>query len=142
MDIETGAELRRFKGHAGSVASVAALPDGHHALSAPDATLRLWNIETGVELRRFEGHAGLVTSIAVLPDGRRALSTASDATLRLWDIETGTELGRCVGDTVFTALAPIRSGDHVLAGNLRGQVVLFRLQNMRSLCSRASYHNS
>jgi hypothetical protein len=124
-----GAELRRFEGHTDAVSSVAMLPDGQRALLASrDKTLRLWDLETGAELRRFEGHTGPVSSVAALADGRRALSASEDATLRLWDIETGAELDRYVGDAAFTALAPLRSGDHVLTGNIRGQVVPFRLR--------------
>jgi WD40 repeat protein len=54
-------------------------------------------------------------------------STSYDRTLRLWDIETGAELDRYVGDAVFTALAPMPDGHHVLTGNAIGQVAAFRI---------------
>jgi WD40 repeat protein len=94
------AALRCFGAHTDSINSVAALPDGHRALSASsDETLRLWDIETGTELRCLLGHTGSVNSVSLLKEGRRALSASADATLRLWDIETGAELRLFEGHT-------------------------------------------
>lgn len=67
-DLETGIELRRFKGHEGRVASVAGLPDGRRAVSASqDGTLRLWDLETGSELTRLTFDA-TTTALAWVSD--------------------------------------------------------------------------
>ena len=50
-DLESGVELRRFKGHDGGVTSVALLGDDRRALSGSwDKTLRLWNLEPASRL--------------------------------------------------------------------------------------------
>jgi CubicO group peptidase (beta-lactamase class C family) len=45
-DVESGQQLRQFRGHSGLVQGLAFLPDGYHALSASgDWTVRLWQLE-------------------------------------------------------------------------------------------------
>ena len=119
-DLETGAELRRFKGHEREVTSVTVLADGRRALSASgDATLRLCDLETGAELHRFEGHEDGVSSVTLLDHGR-ALSGSWDKTLRLWDVETGAELTRLTFDATTSALSCWPDRDRVVVGDGRG----------------------
>ena len=88
----SGAELRRFEGHEGTISSVVALPDGQTALSGShDWTAALWEFATDTEIRRFKGHQAGINSVTVLSDGKRALSGSADRTVRLWDLWTGAE---------------------------------------------------
>jgi WD40 repeat protein/serine/threonine protein kinase len=92
-DASTGAALKRFEGHKGTVYCVALAPDGKTALSGSmTAELILWDVQSGKELRRFVGHTHYVASVAFSPDGRRALSTGPDNAIRLWDVETGKQV--------------------------------------------------
>jgi WD40 repeat protein len=71
----TGTEIRAFKGHEGSVSSVAFSPDGARVLTGLfDNTVRLWDAATGKELRAFKGHERSVFSVAFSPDGGRVLT--------------------------------------------------------------------
>ena len=73
-----------FKLHAHSVLALVALPDNQHALSAGDATVKLFNVNDGAVLRTFRHHIYFgpvtVTSLALLPDGLRFVSGSSDCT--------------------------------------------------------------
>ncbi len=86
-DVETGQELRVFRGHANAVLGVALSPDGMRALSVSfDSTVRLWDVETGAEMASHRSHGSAVTAVAFTPDGRRGLSGGWDKNLRLWDL--------------------------------------------------------
>jgi WD40 repeat protein len=72
-DLETGAQLRRFEGHEGTVSSVRVLTGGRHALSAAsDKTLRLWDLNIGAELARLTFDA-LTRALAWSPKRRRVV---------------------------------------------------------------------
>ncbi|MGO8901686.1 MAG: WD40 repeat domain-containing protein [Isosphaeraceae bacterium] len=85
---ETGQELKRFKGHTGSVTVVALSADGSRGLSGSgdDWTMRLWDTGTGQELKCFVGHTDGVSGVALSADGRRALSGSLDGTMLFWAV--------------------------------------------------------
>jgi WD40 repeat protein len=92
--------IRRFKGHAGGVTSVAFGSDGTVALSgSDDATLILWDVATGEPIRWFEGHGDGVNVVTYGPDGKTALSGSDSGALILWDVATGEKLRQFEGHT-------------------------------------------
>jgi WD40 repeat protein len=83
-DVETGKEVRTFRGHTNTVDGVAFSTDGRRALCAGyHHTLRLWDVATGKELDGI-GHTDTVFCVVFTPDGRFALSGGADKLLRLW----------------------------------------------------------
>jgi WD40 repeat protein len=130
-DLQTGAEVRRFKGYEQGTWCAVFSPDSRYVLSGGnDATLRLWDSGTAKELRRFSGHTGEVKCVAFSPDGRKALSASTDRTIRLWNVETGQELHRFFdreshGEINNVAFVP--PGRQALWGNFQGMVRLWQL---------------
>jgi WD40 repeat protein len=116
-ELDSGKELRRFKGHTNAVGGVSFSPDGRHALSCSrDGTLRWWEVQTGRMLHRFEGPGEPLLCAAISPNGRLAVSGGEDGTLRLWDVASGKELRPVAGPTYPAYQVTFsRDGGHLLA---------------------------
>lgn len=126
------AETRPYRGHTGSVISIAASPDGRYALSGDDkGGLHLWDLLTGQLRFRLPGHKDAVLAVAFSPDGRHALSTGGfvDQSIRLWDVDAGREIGRLVGHNGgVTAALFSPDGRQVLSGGEDNTVRLWEVQ--------------
>lgn len=117
-------EIRRFKGHAGFVWSVAFSSDNQHVFSAAglvnregeveDCTIRRWDVATGQGSLILAGHTQIVRSIVITRDGRRAVSGSDDGTVRVWDLLDGRQLSSFredgAGGVAAVALTPDERG--------------------------------
>jgi WD40 repeat protein len=73
-DLESGAQLRTFEGHTGSVNSVAISPNGLRAISASDdKSLRLWDLTSGSCLLLLNSEAPFY-SVAITSNGKLILA--------------------------------------------------------------------
>jgi len=98
-DIESGREVRQFKGHTAGVRTVAWSPNGRYILSASsgeyfDASrwqppsevgIRLWETGTGRQVCRFNTPHS-IGSLAFAPDGRTFLSSGGNGSICLWEL--------------------------------------------------------
>jgi serine/threonine protein kinase len=92
-EVNSGRELRRFKGHMSWVTSLAFSASGQHALSgSADGTARLWDVDTGREVRRFQGHSDQVLGVVFAPAGNHAATCGADRTVRVWDLRSGRQI--------------------------------------------------
>ena len=93
-DADTGRRIRVFRGHVGSVNSVAFSPDGKRVLTGSyDGAAILWDAGTGARIRVFSGRSGSVCSVAFSPDGQRVLTGSGDGTAILWDASVAEPAG-------------------------------------------------
>ena len=98
IDVATGREVRRLKGHTDPVEAVSISPNGRQALSGSvDGTVLLWDLETGQVIRRLEGHTGGVRSTAFSPQGRLVVTGSRDESVIVWDSDTGEAVRRYLG---------------------------------------------
>jgi WD40 repeat protein/serine/threonine protein kinase len=144
---QTGAEVRVFRAHAGSVYSVAFHPDGKHLASAgADRKARVWDWATGHEV--FNGPSGADHNrgtgccVAFSPDGRR-LAVGSDGAVNVWDWETSR-----------LALPPLRGhakkgisvtfspdGRRLASGSWSGEIMIWDAQTGNRLHSLSEHHH-
>jgi WD40 repeat protein len=156
-DVQTGKEVRCFRGHTAMVYRAVFAPSGSQVLScSEDGTVRLWNAATGKEIRRLRGHKGRVVSVAFSPDGRQALTGSSgideqtftyfDCTLMLWDVDSGRELRRCEGHTKgVTSVVFAPDGRRALSSSYDHTVRLWDLktgQELRRFDGHTSWVNA
>lgn len=91
-NLETGHEIRTFKGHSNAVTTTIFSPDARTILSgSDDSTLKLWDVTTGLELNTFKGHSDGIVGVKFSHNGL-ALSASLDNTVKLWDLNTGNEI--------------------------------------------------
>ena len=89
-DLNDAKNKREFKGHIGTIWTVAFSPDGKKiASSGDDAIINVWDAESGKLIRQLKGHERIVWSIKFSPDGKTLASASFDFTLKLWNVSEG-----------------------------------------------------
>jgi WD40 repeat protein len=142
-DINSGQNIRRFQGHAGSIRSLAYSSDGYHLLTGShDGTARLWDVESGWELKRFEVKGSRIASVALSSDGALALTGSANGLVHVWDVEAGTERGCFKGHIGLMTAEEVRSvalsrdGRWALSGGhstSSSSVILWEAETLRVL---------
>jgi WD40 repeat protein len=86
--LNTGKNLRTFKGHSDIVESIAFSPCGTLLVSGSgDKTVRIWSVADGSELAVLNGHSSKISSVAFSPDGKSIASGSHDKTIKIWSSE-------------------------------------------------------
>ena len=52
--------------------------------TAPDFSVRVWELATGKLEATLKGHTNYIKSLAITPDGRKIVSGSFDRTVRVW----------------------------------------------------------
>jgi WD40 repeat protein len=100
-DVNSGKELRRFKGEKATdlVNALAWSSDGRHAVWGggqyqKTEQVRLWDVEAWREVRRYEGLESVVSCVAFTPDGRFVLAGTLEGIVHVWEADTGRRISR------------------------------------------------
>ncbi|MEM7496288.1 MAG: WD40 repeat domain-containing protein, partial [Myxococcota bacterium] len=103
-DVQSGAELRIFKGHTDWVRSVSFSGNGTRVASgSDDNTVCVWDVTSSAQPQVFQGHTDTVWSVSFSGDGTRIASGSGgyggDNTVRVWDVQSGAQLRVFKGHT-------------------------------------------
>jgi WD40 repeat protein len=126
-DLESGQELKRFRGHTRVIDAIAFNSDGRRLVSgARDGVIKLWNVALGREVLR---ERTWMWGTSISPDGRTIAGQPSYRGLILWDAESGRRrlTIRMPGESIYaTAFSP--DGRFIAAGGVQQVVRLWNVQ--------------
>ncbi len=89
LDVESGKELRRFKGATGSLRGVSLSPDGATLVAGGyDGKVRMWSTATGDSKESIDT-GGLISAIAYSPSGKVLATGTARGVVSVWDVATG-----------------------------------------------------
>lgn len=140
-----------YKGHSGSVYSVAWSPDGNYIASgARDETIRIWDetirIWNDTDEQICREHTGSVYSVAWSPDGEFIASASADKTMRIWSASDGQLLHTYRGHTkAVYSVAWSPDGKHVASAGADQTIYIWNTSNgnlLRTLEGHSSNVNS
>ncbi len=119
-----GRILSIYRGHKGSVRSVAWSPDGTRIASgSDDKTIQVWDAASGAHSLTFSGLAATLSAVAWSPDGTHIASgETSFGTMQVWDATSGRSIStfHAPSDSAVTALAWSPDGERIASANSAG----------------------
>jgi WD40 repeat protein len=126
-DLESEKCLHTLKDGRGAIGAVAALDPSRAVSGSDDGTVCVWDVDREKSLAILKGHEAAVKALAVI-DARRLISGSADHTIRVWDVEAGQALDLFTLDAPVTALLVQPDRRTVVAGDSRGAVHFFILE--------------
>lgn len=150
-DLQSGQELRRYKGHIGRVLCLAIaqwteyeegtgdpIQKTYVATGSWDRSCKIWDLDSGSLLHELggkpdrntcpnsEGHENAVTDCCFSPDGSVLATGSDDETLRLWNLFTGEEIKVLEGhDNGITSVDYAANGEYILTASLDATLKLW-----------------
>lgn len=137
IEIDTGEEIRVFKGHTDLVNSINLDPSGNRIItSGLDGTVRVWDFYSGLQVLKIRAHQGGAFSAKFDPSGKYIVSGGDDFLVREWDSSSGELICSLaghqgqVGDVNITA-----DLKYIISGGRDGSVRIWNVPEKKELVS-------
>ncbi len=135
FEVVSNRRIARFAEFGVYVLDVAFSPDETTIASADSSgAIRLWDLSTGRLLYTLRSHTDQANALAFHPEGIWLVSGASDATVLVWEWQTGRVKQSYRLNGPAGALAFSADGYLLAAGDMSGQVWLWRVLEDKPLC--------
>jgi WD40 repeat protein len=121
-----------------NVGAVGLTPDGQRVVSsAPDRTMKIWDLEKDTAPDTLRGHKDHIAALAVLPDGNRVISASLDRTLKVWDLEKRKCTHTFAGHTArVRSVAVTPDGARAVSGSKDKTLKVWRLEQNGRLSTK------
>jgi WD40 repeat protein len=127
-NLESGAEVRTFRGHSARANSVALTDGGLLISGSDDHSVRVWDLDTASPLHVCNAHHGRVNSVACLSGGRFAVSASDDCDINVWDLTSGVLVATHTVESPVLTCGASPCGVEVVAGDRSGLVHFISLE--------------
>ena len=136
-ELDSGEEVRVFKGHTDLVNSVYLNPAGDKIITAGlDGTIRVWDFLSGIQTLKIRAHPGGVFSAKFDPSGKYIISGGDDFLIREWSAGNGGMILELEGHTGQVGDVNI-TGDlkYIISGSRDGSVRIWDTNSRKQLAS-------
>ncbi|GMH58853.1 hypothetical protein TL16_g02702 [Triparma laevis f. inornata] len=141
--METGKEVKVFKGHTHWVNSIKVSSNGSRLVSASeDTSVIVWDIESGDKIRSLEGHSNAANTVDISPNNKMIVSGSDDNTTKLWSMDNGELLHTFEGHTLWSSSVAIHPSGELLATGSRDKTwKLWSLKTKKLLYTSRDKHS-
>jgi WD40 repeat protein len=133
VEVESGRELARWKGHEQSGVGIDWSADGRFlASTGNDGKVKLWDAASRALVRELAALSGQILCARFSPDGKLLAAPGEGSTLALWDVPDGDAQATLAGDggrVGYLAFSP--DGKRLAAAHPDGRVRLWDVESRK-----------
>jgi len=138
-DLNTGLEIKQFKGHTNWVYSLCKVDKNLFVSGSADDSLKFWNITSGECVHTIDkAHSNSVMALLYSASNQVLISASSDNTIKVWDLKMGEAADKCTlkytienpfGQSCYSIafLDGENDGTRVLVGDYSGNLLIVDL---------------
>jgi WD40 repeat protein len=144
IEIDTGEEIRVFKGHTDLVTSIQLHPSlDRFITTGMDNTIRVWDFYSGLQIKKINAHEEGAYTARFDASGKYIISGGNDNKVKLWDATTGALVSEFAGHQGGVADVNITTDQkYILSGGRDGTVRLWSVESKKELVSMVFLNNN
>ncbi|MFO7574250.1 MAG: caspase family protein [Bacteroidales bacterium] len=137
IEIDTGEEIRLFKGHTDLVNSISLNSRGDRFVTSGwDGTIRVWDFMSGLQVLRIRAHEAGVYSASFDRSGDYLVSGGDDFLVKYWDATTGKLISEFAGHQGGVGDVSVTDDlNYIISGSRDGSVRIWDVEGRREVVS-------